>query len=169
MEILQFIAENLPLTVCFITGIGLLIAEAIMPGFGVPGISGIILEIVALVLTWMQHGPLATLGMLLIVLSVLAIAVSTSLRSMTKGKLSKSSLINNHVESNENGYRSTEDLEVFLGREGLAITPLRPTGMAEFEDVKLNVVSEGEFIPQGTPVRIVKVEGAKILVRRVKA
>lgn len=162
---LELIAANLPIIVCFVVGIGLLILEAFMPGFGAPGITGVILEIITLVMTWFEHGPLATLGMLLIVLLVLAIAISTSLRSITSGRLSKSSLVHSATESNEEGYRSVEDLAVFMDREGVASSVLRPTGIADFDGVRLNVSSEGDYIPAGTPVRIIKVEGAKILVR----
>lgn len=164
---LEFITANLPIIICFVIGIGLLILEAFMPGFGAPGITGVILEVITLVLTWFEHGPVATLGMLLIVLLVLAIAISTSLRSITKGRLSKSPLIHSDTESNEDGYRSIQDLAVFMDKEGTATSVLRPTGIADFEGVRLNVSSEGDFIPAGTKVRIVKVEGAKILVRAV--
>ena len=164
---LEFIAANLPILICFLIGIGLMVLEAFMPGFGLPGISGIILEVVAVALTWMNHGPVAALGMTLIILSILAIAISMSLRSAANGKLSRSKLVLNDTESNEAGYRSTEDLEVFLGKEGVTTTVLRPTGMAEFDGVRLNVVSEGEFIQSGTRVQIVRVEGSRILVRTI--
>ena len=164
---LEFIAANLPIIICFIIGIGLLILEAFMPGFGVPGITGIVLEVITLVMTWFEHGPLATLAMLLIVLLVLAIAISTSLRSITRGRLSKSSLVHSETESNEAGYRTIEDLAVFMDKEGTATTVLRPAGIADFEGVRLNVSSEGDYIPAGTKVRIIKVEGAKILVRAI--
>ena len=162
---LEFVAANLPIIICFVIGIGLLIVEAFMPGFGAPGITGLVLEVITLVMTWFEHGPVATLAMLLIVLLVLAIAISTSLRSITSGRLSKSSLINAETESNEEGYRSTQNLAVFMDKEGVASTVLRPTGIADFEGVRLNVSSEGDYIPAGTRVRIIKVEGAKILVK----
>ena len=136
-----------------------------MPGFGAPGITGIVLEVITLVMTWFEHGPIATLAMLLIVLLVLAIAISTSLRSITKGRLSKTSLVHSDTESNEEGYRSTQDLAVFMDREGVASSVLRPTGIADFDGVRLNVSSEGDYIPAGTKVRIIKIEGAKILVK----
>lgn len=162
---LDFIAVNLPILICFFIGVGLLVLEAFMPGFGVAGVSGIVVETVAVALTWIHHGPVAALGMLLIILSMIAIAISMSLRSATNGRLSKSKLILHETESNEAGYRATEDMEVFLGREGRTTTVLRPTGIAEFDGVRLNVVSEGEFIPSGTSVRIVRIEGSRILVR----
>lgn len=166
---LEWIAVNLPMLVCFILGIGLMVLEAFMPGFGLPGISGILLEVAAIVLTWLNHGPVAALGMTLLVLSVVAIAISMSLRSAANGKLSRSKLILKDTESNEAGYRSAADMEVFLGKEGETTTVLRPTGMAEFDGVKLNVVSDGEFISAGEKVRIVRVEGSRVLVRTVKA
>ena len=162
---LEIIAANLPIIICFLIGIGLLIMEAFMPGFGAPGITGIVLEVSTLVMTWFEHGPIATLAMLLIVLLVLAIAISTSLRSITKGRLRNTSLVHTQTESNEDGYRSVEDLAVFMDKEGTATSVLRPTGIADFDGVRLNVSSEGDFIPAGTKVRIIKVEGAKILVR----
>lgn len=164
---LEFISANLPIVICFIFGVGLLVVEAFMPGFGLPGISGIVLQVAAIVMTYFNHGAVAALGMTLIILSIIAIAVSMSLRSATKGKLSKSKIILHDVESNEAGYRSTEDLDIFLGHEGLTTTVLRPTGMADFDGVRLNVMSEGEFIPAGMKVQIVRVEGSRILVRTV--
>lgn len=162
---LEFIAANLPILICFVFGVALLVLEAFMPGFGLPGISGIVLQVVAVALTYMSHGPVAALGMTLIILSIVAVAISVSLRSATKGKLSRSKLVLKETESNEAGYRSTEDMEIFLGREGVTTTVLRPTGMAEFDGVRLNVVSEGEFVPSGERVQIVRVEGSRILVR----
>ena len=157
---IDFIMTNLPIIVCFVLGIGLLIMEALMPGFGIAGFSGIALEVVALVLTWQQHGTMATLGRL-------PIAISTSLHSLTKGKLSKSSIVNSHTESTDAGYRSAEDMQVFLGREGTATTALRPTGLGEFDGVRLNVVSEGDFIENGTKIRVTQIEGSRIVVKKV--
>ncbi|MBQ7864893.1 MAG: NfeD family protein, partial [Clostridia bacterium] len=108
------------------------------------------------------------LGMTVILLSIIAIAISISLRSAANGKLSKSRIVLNETESNEAGYRSSEDMQVFLGKEGVTTTVLRPTGMAEFDGVKLNVVSDGEFIQPGNKVQIARVEGSRIVVRTIK-
>ena len=165
---LEFIAANLPILICFIVGTVLLVLEAFMPGFGVAGISGVVLQVAVVVMTWFNHGPLAALGMTLVILSIITIAVSMSIRSATNGRLSKSNIVLNETESTEAGYRASDDMNVFLGKEGETTTVLRPTGMAEFDGVKLNVVSEGEFIQPGTRVRIVRVEGSRILVHTVE-
>ena len=163
---LDVILANLPILVCFLLGLGLLTLEVFLPGFGLPGIAGVVLEVVSVVLAYLHHGGAAALCMTLIILAVIAIVISLALRSVNKGRLSKSDVILKDTESVENGYVATRDMEVFLGREGVATTVLRPTGMAEFDGVKLNVQSDGEFIPKDTRVRVDHVEGARVVVRR---
>lgn len=164
---LEMLLANLPVLVCFLLGLILLIVEAFMPGFGLPGISGILLEAAAIVMTYLSHGGLAALGMTLIILAVVALAVSLMLRSVNRGRLSKSPMILNNTESAEEGYVAVRDMEVFLGKQGVTTTVLRPTGMAEFDGVKLNVQSDGEYIPKAVPVRVEHIEGSRVVVRRV--
>ena len=56
------------------------------------------------------------------------------------------------------------DLNYFIGKKGVTHTALRPAGIGEFDGVKLNVVSNGEFIEPGEKVRVTRVDGNKILV-----
>ena len=164
---LEIILQNLPILVCFLLGLGLLIVEVFMPGFGLPGISGIVLEVVSIALTYLRHGGLAALSMTLVILGVIAITISLARRSVNKGRLSKSDVILSQTESAADGYMATRDMEVFLGKEGITSTVLRPAGMAEFDGVKLNVVSDGEYIPKNVSVRVDHVEGARVVVRRI--
>jgi len=166
---LEMILANLPMIACFLLGLVLLIVEVFMPGFGLPGITGIVLEIACIALTYFSHGSMAALGVTLIILAVIAIAISLALRSANKGKLSRSAVILTETESAEEGYVATRDMDVFLGKTGTTTTVLRPTGMAEFDGVKLNVQSDGEYISKGETVRVDHVEGARVVVRRVSA
>ena len=79
--------------------------------------------------------------------------------------LSRSEMILRGTESAEAGYLSSEDMQVFLGKEGVTSTVLRPTGMAEFDGVKLNVLSEGDFINAGVKVKIIRVDGSRVVVK----
>lgn len=165
----EILMANLPIFACFLLGLILLIVEVFMPGFGLPGISGIVLEMVCIALVFINHGSIAALGVTLIILAVIAIAVSLALHSVNKGRLSKSAVILSETESVEEGYVAVKDMDVFLGKTGKTATVLRPTGMAEFEGVKLNVQSDGEYIAKGETVFVERVEGVRVVVRRIAA
>ncbi len=54
-----------------------------------------------------------------------------------------------------------------LGAVGVAATPLRPSGMAQFTEQYVDVVTEGGFIPTGARIQVVEVEGNRIVVKEV--
>lgn len=162
---LEFILANLSVIICVVVGLALLIVEVFMPGFGLPGISGIILLLVSAGLIWMRSGPLAALGLVVVIVALVAILLSVALKSAASGRLSKSPLILQQEERPEEGYvAANSDMRVFVGREGTTQTVLRPTGIADFDGVRLNVISDGVYIKQGAKVRIVRAEGSRIVV-----
>lgn len=163
---LDFLINNLPIILCVLAGMALVVLEVFLPGFGLPGISGTALLLIAIGYTWFHYGVLAALGMSIVIIAVLAIVVSISLKSAAQGALSKSELVLHATESSQEGYDSSMDMQVFLGRKGTTRTVLRPVGIAEFDGVRLNVVSEGDFINNDEQVIIVQVEGSRIVVRR---
>lgn len=163
MDVLNFIVSIGPVpAACFMIGFVLLIFEMFHPGFGVPGIIGLVLLLVGVVLT--ARTMLEGLVMIIVILAILGLVFSFVLNSATKGYLSKK-LILSHTSRKESGYIGTEDLSYFLGKEGMTTSVLRPAGTANFDGIKLDVVSEGEFIAKDTKIKIVKVEGRRIVVR----
>ena len=144
-------------------GVILVIVEMFIPGFGVPGTLGIILLIAGIGLQ--AKSLMEAILLVIIVLAVLGVALAFALHSATKGIISRTPLILKARLNREQGFRATEDMEVFLGKVGRTLTTLRPTGSADFDGVKLDVVSDGEYIEPGCPVEITKVEGRRILVR----
>jgi membrane-bound serine protease (ClpP class) len=52
------------------------------------------------------------------------------------------------------------------GRTGTAITPLRPSGKAMIDERRYDVVTRGDFLEKGTPIRVVSAKGARIVVVR---
>ena len=161
----SLIAGNIPIMALLLVGVGLLVFEMYVPGFGVPGISGIAL----LVLGFFLLKPTLAQGLLLfaILAAILCIALSICLYSASKGRLSKSKLVLNDVAVPASAAENN-DLNYFIGREGVTHTALRPAGIGEFDGVKLNVVSDGEFIAQGRRVRVQKVAGNRIVVMELK-
>lgn len=162
---MDFLYANFTIILCLLSGVGLVVLEVFLPGFGVPGISGLILLGIGLTMTGMSYGALAALGVLIAVIAIVAIAISISLRSASKGALSKSALFLNHDDAFK---AAPEDMKVFLDKTGTTRSVLRPAGIAEFDGVRLDVVTEGDFIEAGASVTITHVEGSRIVVRRTE-
>ncbi len=154
----------IPIIICVLAGVILLIVEAFMPGFGVPGISGIILLLAGVAMTWYEYGAMVGLGTTVAVLALVGVAISVSLKSASSGRLSKSDLILNDTETppSENA-----DMQLLVGKEGVVKNTLRPVGTAEFDCGKLHVTSDGEYVSEGQKVRIVRVEGTQIIVNKI--
>ena len=142
-----------------VVGFALVVFEMYIPGFGLPGISGIILLIGGIVV--MRPTPLRAACIALAVLILLAVALAICMRSASKGRFANSRFVLKDVS---NTMQEKPDLTSLVGKEGVAHTVLRPAGMADFDGVKLNVVSNGEFIEPGEKVRVTRVDGNKILV-----
>ena len=54
----------------------------------------------------------------------------------------------------------------WFGKSGTALSPLRPAGIAEIENHRVDVVSDGKFIDSGAPIVVTRVDGNRIVVRR---
>ncbi|MDG5852316.1 NfeD family protein [Clostridium beijerinckii] len=148
-----------------VVGFGLVLLEMHIPGFGVPGIAGAICLILAVALTAENFAQ--ALVMILGILAILGIMLGVVLTFFTKGKFFKP-LILPDEQKKEHGYISSSDLDYLLGKSGVAVTDLRPTGSVDIDGVKFDVISEGEYINKGTNVEIFKVSGVKLLVKKVK-
>ncbi len=67
----------------------------------------------------------------------------------------------------ESGYVSNESRVDLLEKEGTTITPLRPAGIVTVDGERLDVVSDGAYVEKDCRVRVVKVEGSKIVVTEI--
>jgi membrane-bound ClpP family serine protease len=147
--------------ILFIIGLILLIAEMFMPGFGIAGGTGLVLLVIAILLTAKNAGDAMIMFGLLILLVGGVLAVI--LWSAKRGKLHKK-LILWSADKREAGFSATPDNSALVGKTGVAVTILRPSGTGEFDGDRLDVVTEGAFIKAGTRILIIKAEGRRIVV-----
>ena len=70
------------------------------------------------------------------------------------------------AQSTSEGYVAAPTLSHLNGRDGVALSQLRPAGVAIIDGERYEVQTQGEFIPPQTPIRVDRVMGAKIFVRR---
>ena len=152
----------------FILGLALIIVEVfVIPGFGIAGIIGLLLMFGSVFYVFFQSTDdvriaLFWLSISIILTSVLAIIAAIYLpKSSPFNRIALST-----VMSTDAGYHSagTLDFHSFLGKTGIALTPLRPAGTARIENKRLDVVTVGDFIPQNSQVKVMEVEGSKIAV-----
>lgn len=69
--------------------------------------------------------------------------------------------------STELGYVSTVNRLELVGLEGVTVTQLRPAGTAIIANERMDVVSEGNFVEVDQQVKVVKVEGMRVVVREI--
>ena len=160
MRMLTNLMANLPILLCLMLGAALMIVEVFLPGFGLPGVSGIVLIGAGTVIIWLKAGALTALATLLVVIAVLAVLISYMMRRATEGGAHARIFLREKEE-----LRSGEDMQVLLGKQGRTTSLLRPAGIGDFDGVRLNVVTEGSFIERDRPIEIVNVDGARIVVR----
>lgn len=164
-DVLAFILTNLPLIICLLAGVALLVVETFVPGFGLPGVSGIALLVAGVVLTWNHYGMAAGLSVSLIAMALAGIAISISIKSAAHGKISQSALI----LKDETPAAENEELAALLDQEGITTSVLSPVGTAEFDGVRLEVISECAYLGKDVPVKVYRIDGNHIIVREIKA
>lgn len=189
-----------------------LIVELYSPGFGVPGIMGL----VSLILFFYGHIVAGLAGMeavVLLILGIIMIAAEFFVPGGILGLLGAGAIIGSlfmsgydlghmsmsigiaflvaliaavilfrqigmdkgifrHVilkdsTTTELGYVSSVNRLELIGLEGTTVTPLRPSGTALLDNERVDVVSDGGFIDANKQIKVVKVEGVRIVVREI--
>jgi len=154
--------------ILFLVGLSLLLAEIfIIPGFGLAGIGGIIAILSSIFLTF--GNVIRATYSILIALGISIVGVLLLIRYIPSTRTWRKFILFTQ-QKRELGYTvGTKDLKRLTGKEGIAITPLRPSGIAEVNDKKLNVITRGEYVSSNTKIKIISVEGNKIIVEAVNA
>ena len=159
----------------FVVGLGLLLLEIfVIPGFGIAGISGIILVIASIFFSMVGENPFIdseavsnaiirlSFGLLAAIVLLFLLA-----RFLPKSNLFKRFILSEEEKATE-GYTSRTNLSELLGVEGIALTTLRPAGTAEFNGRRVDVVTDSEYIEHGKLVIVTAVEGMRVVVREKK-
>lgn len=145
-----------------VVGIILLLAELVLPG-GVIGIGGAMCLLAAVVMTFVNYGVMAGfcafLGVLVLGLIMLAIWMKNFQRLPFTRKL----VLNKALDDNS----EEEWLESLVGKKGRAVTKIAPSGHAEIEGKKIDVMTESGSIDKGKSVQVVKTSGPSIYVEEI--
>ncbi|MBM7604747.1 membrane-bound serine protease (ClpP class) [Metabacillus crassostreae] len=148
----------------FILGIILIIAELFVPG-GIMGILGFASVIGSL---YIASGNFIQMTISLLIAFAVSVLVSILLVKVFGKRMNIfKRLILRDSTNTESGYVSSKTRNELINLEGVALTTLRPAGTAIIGDERLDVVTEGSYINKGQKVKVVKVEGSRIVVREL--
>jgi membrane-bound serine protease (ClpP class) len=150
--------------ILFVLGIGLILMEFFVPG----GIAGAIGFLAIIASFFIASDNVVHMGISLLIALTASVLVSILMIRVfgKRMKLFKRIILTDST-STEKGYVSNKNRLELIGVEGITLTPLRPSGTILIEDERIDVVSEGAFIPKDRKVRILKTEGSRIVVREV--
>lgn len=147
--------------ILFVVGIILIMLELFIPG-GILGFLGLGSIVISLL---MAGGNLAHMSLSITIaflLSGLVIIIMTKVIGKNMKFLKK--IILSEATTSEQGYVSNEDRVDLIGKTGITLTQMRPAGVALINGERLDVVSVGDFIEKDVKVKVVQVEGSRIVI-----
>jgi membrane-bound serine protease (ClpP class) len=157
------------------SGFVLLMAEIfVIPGFGIAGVLGIAALLSGLSLSLIGGGAtwdfiLKAVGRVIFSLLLALVGSLVLLRFLPRLPFGKRLILETGLAAGE-GYASPPETDRnWLGKGGIAVSPLRPSGIAAVEGERVDVVSDGDFIEAGAQIVVSRVDGNRIVVRRHRA
>jgi membrane-bound serine protease (ClpP class) len=149
--------------VLLVAGLAALAAELfILPGFGVAGVIGALLLIAGIITSWVHFGAFWG-GLAVAATIVISVAMFVF---MFRSKAMRKRLVL-ETQLKPGGGTASQDLEGLVGKMGETKTDLRPAGIATVDGNRLDVVSEGGYIDRGTRVRVIEIDGPRVIVTRI--
>lgn len=159
------LTDDLKIIGAFLAGLLLIAMEIfVVPGAGIFGVAGVILFFGSIF--WMLGADIQALYILaggLIVAIVLLYIIG---KRFPKSHLFDRIMLKNR-STEEKGYTSQEDKSEYLFQKGVAITPLRPAGTIRIGQKRVDAVSSGSYIDRDEAVRVIQVEGTRVVVEPV--
>lgn len=148
----------------FVIGLVCVALEFFVPG-GILGVIGVGAIIGSLFLSTDDAGHMTMSIAIALMVSIIASVLLFRIMGLEKGFFKN--IILSDSTSTEKGYVSSKNRLELIGLEGRAMTPLRPAGTGEFDGERIDIVTEGGFIESNRPVKIVKTEGSRVIVREI--
>jgi len=144
--------------------LGILWELHIVPGHTLPGALGALLLLGAVLFSFGTPYVVAGVETLATAIVLATIGFSMALRAYPENAWS-SRLALAAVQGPD--FITAPNRFDLMGRSGMAVSFLRPAGHALIDGERIDVLTEGEFIAAGTPIRVVRVEGSRIFVEPI--
>ncbi len=145
--------------------LGILFELHVFPGYGIAGTLGALALVAAVVLAFGAGFTVLAVQAIAIAIVVAAVLFALFTRAVPRSAFLRR-VVFTPVQGPE--YVASENHAQLLGRTGYATSFLRPAGVANIGGVRVDVLTEGDFVPAGSIVRVSRVEGARVFVAVAK-
>jgi len=149
-----------------IFGLLFMFAEMFVPGI-VLGMMGAIIMSLSIIGAFYYYG--SNIGILVLLGSGVGVLVLIWfwISIFPKTKLGKQIMLSDKFDKQEGYFAADASYESLLGKEGIAKTSLRPAGLAIIDGKRVDVVTTGDLIQSGQKIKVVEVEGNRIVVKAI--
>ncbi len=103
----------------------------------------------------------STVGAIFVPANILGMAVSFVVAFKL---LPRSPLVHKKSDVEDASYEPVASVSDLVDEIGVAFTDLRPGGIAMIKDRKVDVVAEGGYIEDGNRIKVLRIEGTKVVV-----
>lgn len=152
--------------VLFIIGIILLIAEIFVPSFGILGFFGVTAVVAGIGMGASDTGDALRAFGIAALAAVVIVAIFAFIfrkRGIWNKFILRESL------TAERGFVPNNPRESWVGLEGVSVSELRPAGIADIRGERVDVVTSGEFVERGRSLKVISVDGTRVVVQELKA
>ena len=148
----------------FVVGIVLLLLEVFVPSFGLLGVLGSLGLLSGVMMA--GENPQQTMWLLGVAFLLALLVVGVAFKYWKHRGVWHRFILREQLTT-EQGFVSNPNKHYLQGRQGKALTPLRPAGTALLAGERVDVVTEGGFIESGKTVSVIQVDGTRVVVKEV--
>jgi len=146
------------IVVVYFTALAILVLEVFVPSGGVLAVAGGLGLIISIYYGF-QASIFLGIGQILASIIAVPLMFFYGLRKLTLDK---------KLDTDEGFHSDKSGMDYLIDKQGVVLTSLRPSGAIIIEGKRFDVVTEGEMIDKDTPVKVARIEGARIIVKAVQ-
>lgn len=145
------------IVVVYFTALAILVLEVFIPSGGVLAVLGGLGLLISIYYGF-QESIFLGVGQILVSIIAVPLMFFYGLKNLT---------LNKNLGTEEGFHSDKAGMDYLVNKQGIALTALRPSGAVIIDGKRYDVVTEGEMIDKDTPVKVAKIEGARVIVKAV--
>ena len=149
-------------------GFILILAEVFFVTFGMLGLSSAACFILSFYLAYKGGGPWMLAVFIVVAVVCIPLVLSFAFKALPKTRWGKKLVRDNPKYEDVTSTGVPPELSTLVGKHGVVVARCRPAGVADIGGQRVDVVAEGMMIEVNRPVEVVRVEGVRVVVRRVE-